>query len=110
MQFCRYGSTENNAKYFVEYTDFIEANGMTRTILSIPAEKIVIQCDVFESAIDLLSYATMQKLDRKEWRTEHLLSLAGVYQPARDRKVKFSSIDTIFDRAFGRKRNCITFG
>ena len=39
---------------------------------------------VFESAIDLLSYATMQKLDGKEWRTEHLLSLAGVYQPAKE--------------------------
>ena len=40
--------------------------------------------DLFESAIDLLSYATLQKLDGKEWRREHLLSLAGVYQPAKE--------------------------
>lgn len=44
---------------------------------------------LFESAIDLLSYATLQKLDGKEWRREHLLSLAGVYQPAKEiEKVK----------------------
>ncbi|GAA6396738.1 DUF3991 domain-containing protein [Solibaculum mannosilyticum] len=36
---------------------------------------------VFESAIDLLSYATLLKLDRQRWDAEHLLSLAGVYQP-----------------------------
>ena len=39
---------------------------------------------LFESAIDLLSYATLLKLDGKEWRREHLLSLAGVYQPAKE--------------------------
>ena len=33
---------------------------------------------------DLLSYATLQKLEGKEWRREHLLSLAGVYQPAKE--------------------------
>ncbi|MBE5805987.1 MAG: DUF3991 domain-containing protein [Clostridiales bacterium] len=38
---------------------------------------------LFESAIDLLSYATIMKLDNKEWYKENLLSLAGVYQPAK---------------------------
>ena len=38
---------------------------------------------LFESAIDLLSYATLLKLDNKEWYNENLLSLAGVYQPAK---------------------------
>ncbi|MEF2663381.1 MAG: DUF3991 and TOPRIM domain-containing protein [Bacilli bacterium] len=38
---------------------------------------------LFESAIDLLSYATLLKLDNKEWYKENLLSLAGVYQPAK---------------------------
>ena len=38
---------------------------------------------LFESAIDLLSYATLMKLDNKEWYNENLLSLAGVYQPAK---------------------------
>ena len=37
--------------------------------------------NLFESAVDLLSYGTMQKLDGKDWRQENLLSLAGVYKP-----------------------------
>lgn len=37
---------------------------------------------LFESAIDLLSYATLMKLNDKEWYNESLLSLAGVYKPA----------------------------
>ncbi len=44
------------------------------------------KCDsihLFESAIDLLSYATLNKLDNKEWYNDNLLSLAGVYQPAK---------------------------
>ena len=67
-------------------TDFIgEANGSDKNhSFSIPAEKMSDKVHVFESAIDLLSYATMQKLDGKEWRMEHLLSLAGVYQSAKE--------------------------
>lgn len=38
---------------------------------------------LFESAIDLLSYATINKLENKEWYKDNLLSLAGVYQPAK---------------------------
>ena len=38
---------------------------------------------VFESAIDLLSYATLQKMEDKEWYEDNLLSLAGVYQPSK---------------------------
>ena len=38
---------------------------------------------LFESAIDLLSYATLNKLENKEWYKDNLLSLAGVYQPAK---------------------------
>lgn len=34
---------------------------------------------VFESAIDLLSYATLLKKNNEDWRNENLLSLAGVY-------------------------------
>ena len=36
---------------------------------------------LFECAIDLLSYATLLKLDGKEWRGHNLVSLAGVYVP-----------------------------
>lgn len=39
---------------------------------------------LFESAIDLLSYATLLKLYGKDWQGENLLSLAGVYQPQKD--------------------------
>ena len=41
---------------------------------------------LFESAIDLLSYATLCKQKGADWRKEHLLSLAGVYQPKTDSK------------------------
>ena len=36
---------------------------------------------LFECAIDLLSYATLLKLDGKEWQEHNLVSLAGVYAP-----------------------------
>lgn len=39
---------------------------------------------LFESAIDLLSYATLLKRKKNDWRSENLLSLAGVYQPQKD--------------------------
>lgn len=40
---------------------------------------------VFESAIDLLSYATLLKISHIDWYKENLLSLAGIYRPARER-------------------------
>lgn len=36
---------------------------------------------LFESAIDLLSFATLRKINGMDWRQDHLLSLAGVYKP-----------------------------
>ncbi len=39
---------------------------------------------LFESAIDLLSYATLMILENKAWYNESLLSLAGVYRPAKN--------------------------
>lgn len=39
---------------------------------------------VFESAIDLLSYATLLKMSKKEWQNENFLALAGVYQPSKN--------------------------
>ena len=67
-------------------TSFIgEANGSDKNYsFSIFTEKSNDTVHLFESVIDLLSYATLQKLDGKEWRREHLLSLAGVYQPAKE--------------------------
>ena len=37
---------------------------------------------VFESAIDLLSYATIMKMRTGEWRAEPMVSLGGVYAPS----------------------------
>ena len=39
---------------------------------------------LFESAIDLLSYATYMKHTGMEYKRENLLSLAGVYQPKKE--------------------------
>lgn len=41
---------------------------------------------IFESAIDLLSYATMLKMNKQRWDEHHLLSLAGVYRPGNELK------------------------
>lgn len=39
---------------------------------------------LFESAVDLLSYGTLLKQYGKDWRSDHLLSLAGVYRPKKN--------------------------
>lgn len=80
---------EGNAKYAALRgvgTDFIgEANGSDKNYsFSIVAEGECREVHLFESAIDLLSYATLQKMKGENWRAEHLLSLAGVYQPAKE--------------------------
>lgn len=66
-------------------TDFIgDASGSDKNYsFSIPAGGNSKKVHLFESAIDLLSYATVLKMDGQDWRAEHLLSLAGVYQPAK---------------------------
>lgn len=38
---------------------------------------------LFEAAIDLLSYATLEKYAGRDWKQEALLSLAGVFTPKR---------------------------
>lgn len=39
---------------------------------------------LFESAIDLLSYATLLKMKNIDWHNENMISLAGVYQPSKN--------------------------
>lgn len=67
-------------------TDFIgDASGSDKHYsFSIPAEKASRELHLFESAIDLLSFATLRKMEGEDWRRAHLLSLAGVYQPAKE--------------------------
>lgn len=58
-----------------------EASGSDkRYSFSIPSDNSK-RLHLFESAIDLLSYATLCKQKGCDWRKEHLLSLAGVYRP-----------------------------
>ena len=63
-------------------TDFIgEANGSDkRYSFNIPAQGSSSALHLFESAIDLLSYATLIKRGGHDWRGDHLLSLAGIYE------------------------------
>ena len=41
---------------------------------------------LFEAAIDLLSYATYLKCEGRDYKSENLLSLSGVYQPKKEIK------------------------
>lgn len=67
-------------------SDFIgEANGSDKNYsFSIRTDCKCSILHLFESVIDLLSYATIAKYEGNDWRKEHLLSLAGVYQPAKE--------------------------
>ena len=58
---------------------------------------------LFESAIDLLSYATIEKEKNKEWYNENLLSLAGVYQPAK--KIDESKIPLALNYYLNQNQN-----
>lgn len=62
-------------------TSFIgEANGSDKNYsFSIFSEKSSGTVHLFESAIDLLSYATLQKLDGKEWRKMYMSTLNQGY-------------------------------
>ncbi len=68
------------------YGDFKgEATGSDKHYsFALPALEPSDSVHLFESAIDLLSYATLMKMSGKDYSTENLLSLAGVYQPQKD--------------------------
>ena len=63
-------------------SDFVgEATGSDKRFsFSIPAQNST-TLHLFESAIDLLSYATLVKRNGGYWQQDHLVSLAGVYKP-----------------------------
>lgn len=48
---------------------------------SIPARNKCSKLHLFESAIDLLSYCTLELNSGSDWRQENYLSLAGIYKP-----------------------------
>lgn len=51
---------------------------------------------LFECAIDLLSFATLMKLEGKDWRQFNLVSLAGVYSPKQ--KIEDSKVPVTLGR------------
>ena len=51
---------------------------------------------LFECAIDLLSFATLCKIEGKDWRTFNLVSLSGVYSPAE--KIEESKIPIALEK------------
>ena len=63
-------------------SDFVgEATGSDKRFsFNIPAQNST-TLHLFESAIDLLSYATLVKRNGGYWQQDHLVSLAGVYKP-----------------------------
>lgn len=62
---------------------FKEAYGSDKTFsFKLEAEESSDEVHIFESSIDLLSYATLLKIKGGKWYNINLVSLAGVYQPA----------------------------
>ena len=78
------GGTPKYAALRGTYSDFKgEATGSDKRFsFHIPGETGTLH--LFESAIDLLSYATLLKMEGQHWKNDHLLSLAGIYQPKQD--------------------------
>ena len=62
-----------------------EASGSDKTFsFRLLSKKENDSVHLFESAIDLLSYATILKEENIKWYEENLISLAGIYTPAND--------------------------
>ncbi len=62
---------------------FKEARGSNKAYsFSLNSDCKASELHLFESAIDVLSYATILKLYNKNWEEYNLLSLAGIYKPA----------------------------
>ena len=62
-----------------------EATGSDKQYsFNIPAEKGSTTLHLFEAAVDLLSYATMEYRAGRDWHKDHLLSLAGVFITKRE--------------------------
>ena len=62
-----------------------EASGSDkRYSFSLPAQGESETLHLFESAIDALSYATIMQMHGRDYQQTHLLSLAGVFAPARN--------------------------
>ena len=54
---------------------------------------------LFECAIDLLSYATLAKLNGQDWKEMSFVSLSGVYSPAK--KIEDSKVPIALEKYLG---------
>ncbi|MEW6623343.1 MAG: hypothetical protein AB1420_09485 [Bacillota bacterium] len=62
-----------------------DANGSDkRYSFSIQAKNESSRLHLFESAINLLSYCTLELLAGRDWRKDCCLSLAGIYRPKKN--------------------------
>lgn len=68
----------------------------------IPAESDTGTVHLFESAIDLLSYASLEIRARRNWRRDDLLSLAGVYKTDKKQDIPLA-LRTYLERHNGTK-------
>ena len=70
---------------------YLKGRGIDQEILD-----YCVQTGLCECAIDVMSYATLCKLDGIDWRRHNLLSLAGVYQPKK--KIEESKLPVALTR------------
>lgn len=68
----------------------------------IPAENDTETVHLFESAIDLLSYASLEIMHGRDWRRDDLLSLAGVYKTENRQDIPLA-LKTYLERHIGTK-------
>ncbi len=62
-----------------------EADGSNKHYsFSIPAREESHRLHLFECAIDLLSYGTLELLSSRDWSKDNCLSLAGIYKPKKN--------------------------
>lgn len=62
-----------------------DANGSDKHFsFSISAREASTKLQLFECAIDLLSYCTLELLAGRDWRKDSCLSLAGIYMPKKN--------------------------
>ncbi|MEW6662863.1 MAG: toprim domain-containing protein, partial [Bacillota bacterium] len=62
-----------------------DANGSDKHYsFSIPSRGKSSKLHLFESAIDLLSYGTLELLSGRDWQKDCCLSLAGIYKPKKN--------------------------
>ena len=78
---CR--STQKDNRFMIEVRGSHKAFSF-----KLESQKETDTVHLFESAIDLLSYATLFKMDNKEWYNQNLLSVGGVFKPQKDNEYK----------------------